>query len=207
MRDTKSSLILRMKNAISKKKETAWKYNTDEELGPMGSFPIGVLTDVRITMKAKCIWWYMHSKPESYEFSSKRIAKDFNEGYRTIQSALRELDEFGYLYRQRKSSGRMFYKLYREHLTLPERKAKKALLKHFPDADKHPIEGYRITHQGAVKALEKAGFEYEQSEKLGYEYVDICAQGAIPMSDATLTKWIDLNLNHENRATGQEVAT
>ena len=63
-----------------------------------------------------------------------------------------------------------------------------------------------ISDKGRI-ALEKAGFEYEQSERLGYEYVDICAQGAIAMSDETLKKWIDLNLDHKNKATCQEVAT
>lgn len=68
-----------------------------------------VLKDNKLSWKAKGLFAYLYSKPEDWDFAIKRIAKDSNEGEWTVRTGLKELEERGYLVRQRQSTGRINY--------------------------------------------------------------------------------------------------
>jgi len=68
-----------------------------------------VLNDRNLTPGAKGLYAYLYSKPEGWNFSSKRISDDMNCGRKGILTLLSELREHGYLAVNRLPSGRMEY--------------------------------------------------------------------------------------------------
>ena len=54
-----------------------------------------------ISLKAKGLFAYIQSKPDGWDFSAERIAQQSKEGLPAIMSALKELENFGYLKRDR----------------------------------------------------------------------------------------------------------
>lgn len=68
-----------------------------------------VLSDSKLSFKAKGLWAYLYSKPEDWDFHGDRIALDTSDGRKVIYSALKELEETGYLTRERQADGRMDY--------------------------------------------------------------------------------------------------
>ncbi len=71
----------------------------------------GMLHDSKLTLTAKGLYAYLYSKPEGWDFSANRIAKESNNGRDSIRNALNELVDTGYLLRQKQSSGRILYKV------------------------------------------------------------------------------------------------
>jgi hypothetical protein len=187
------SVILEiMINAIND--ESVWKYNPDQDLGPKKTIPVEVLCDPSISAIAKAIWLYIHSKPKSYHFASIRIQKDFKESRRSILNAINQLEEHGYLKKKRTKNRRMSYDIYREPFSMNEEDAKELLLEVFPKAAFPAIKGDGVTHSDAIKAFEREGFDYEEANKLGFEYVDLCEQSETPMVKETLNVWVEHHL-------------
>lgn len=79
-----------------------------------------VLQTNRISLKAKGLLGYLVSKPEGWNFSSVRIAKEIKESKKTIQSILRELELDGLLKRERKLKGRVLYHVFSSYELLKE---------------------------------------------------------------------------------------
>lgn len=72
----------------------------------------GVLTDKRLSLKAKGLYAILYSKPEGWDFSGDRIAEFETKDKRVaVYNSLKELEESGYLKRERLASGRMAYKI------------------------------------------------------------------------------------------------
>lgn len=71
----------------------------------------GVLNDSRISYMAKGVYAYLYSKPEGWDFSENRIAKDAKNSRRSVRTALKELEDIGYLVRFKLPSGRMVYRV------------------------------------------------------------------------------------------------
>lgn len=76
---------------------------------PFAMIALEVLNDRNITAKAKGIYAYLYGKPEGWNFSYRRIASDFKDGRDGIQSGLQELEDAGYLRRERRNTGRVEY--------------------------------------------------------------------------------------------------
>jgi hypothetical protein len=70
-----------------------------------------VLNHAGISLKAKGLYAYLFSKPEGWNFSSKRIVNDCKESRPTILAALQELEANGLLVRRKRNDGRMDYLL------------------------------------------------------------------------------------------------
>lgn len=66
--------------------------------------PNGLLFDSKLSMKAKGIWAYIHAKPDGWDFSAERIAKECTEGKDSIRSGLSELEKYWYLERIQKKN-------------------------------------------------------------------------------------------------------
>jgi biotin operon repressor len=71
----------------------------------------GVLGDKRLTQSARFLYGFMYSKPDGWDFSATRLAKEIGVGRDTILKELKELRDFGYLISQRLPNGRMLYKV------------------------------------------------------------------------------------------------
>lgn len=68
-----------------------------------------VLIDTKISLKAKGLFAYLYSKPDDWDFSGDRMAKENMEGRRAIYAALKELETEGYLSRTKKHDGKVVY--------------------------------------------------------------------------------------------------
>jgi hypothetical protein len=67
------------------------------------------LNDKRLSWKAKGVFAYLYSKPDSWDFSSARMKNDSKDGRDALLSGLKELEEVGYLIRKKLPSGRVEY--------------------------------------------------------------------------------------------------
>ena len=70
-----------------------------------------VLNDKKISLKAKGLYSYLFSKPASWQFSGHRIINDHTDGRDSVYSAIKELEDGGYLERCKLPNRRMEYKL------------------------------------------------------------------------------------------------
>ena len=68
-----------------------------------------VLNNTNLSHKAKGVFCYIYSKPQDWDFSADRIAQSSTDGEKATRAALQELEEAGYLTRQRLKTGRMSY--------------------------------------------------------------------------------------------------
>jgi hypothetical protein len=66
-----------------------------------GTVPNALLNSDQISFKAKGIYAYIQSKPDDWDFSVERISSQVKEGKPSISSALKELENAGYLTRIR----------------------------------------------------------------------------------------------------------
>jgi hypothetical protein len=69
----------------------------------------GVLTDKRLSAKAKGLYAYLYSKPDGWDFSVERMCLEMSDGIESINTGLQELEKCGFLTRKRQADGRMFY--------------------------------------------------------------------------------------------------
>ena len=86
---------------------TRWSYNPTWSLED--DERQGIWQDDRLSMKAKGLFGYMKTKPSNYDFACKRISNDMRDSMNTIKSAMRELEQFGYLNRMKLGNGRLLH--------------------------------------------------------------------------------------------------
>lgn len=65
-----------------------------------GQIPNELLNNDEISLKAKGLFGYLQSKPDGWDFSEERITKKIKEGKTALHSAIKELEEYGYLRRE-----------------------------------------------------------------------------------------------------------
>jgi DNA-binding MarR family transcriptional regulator len=70
-----------------------------------------VIDNPSLSLKAKGLFAYLFSKPESWQFSCKRMPQELQETEKTIRGILKELEAHKYLERKRLSNGKMEYTL------------------------------------------------------------------------------------------------
>lgn len=81
--------------------------------------PFALIYDRRLSAKAKGIWFYMKAKPYDWHFSATRMADEMTDGKKSIQGGIRELENLGYLKKQKLDSGRMRYEFFEEQFGQP----------------------------------------------------------------------------------------
>lgn len=64
-----------------------------------GVTPNELLNNSEISLRAKGLFTFLQSKPDSWKFSTERISKQTKEGINSVRKALQELEEKGYLVR------------------------------------------------------------------------------------------------------------
>ena len=70
-----------------------------------GVAPNELLNNEKISLKAKGMFVYIQSKPDGWNFSAEKIALSHSDGRDSVISALRELEENGYLKREKRHAG------------------------------------------------------------------------------------------------------
>jgi len=174
--------------------KTEWKYNSDvEEHDDYAKIPSEMIHRADMSCKAKTVFAYMTSKPANYQFASKRICKHFKEGYRTILAAITELEECGYITKERKCDGRMLYSLRENWWSLTEQEGKEVLFDTCPGAFKRTIVKYeRVTFKQAQEAILSVLQPHEtgRSYDLASSYAESCNSAELSMNEKTLSAWI-----------------
>jgi hypothetical protein len=75
----------------------------------------GILGDKRLTFKARGILAYLLSKPDNWVVNERDLNQQSPEGVTAMRSGLKELEEFGYLYRHRvnvKETGKLDWEVF-----------------------------------------------------------------------------------------------
>ena len=111
-----------------------------------GWAPHGVIYDPQLSLKAKGLWLYIHTKPQGWHFAAERIARETSDGEKSIKAGLRELVEKGYLSAKRQSSGRILYIL-----------SEKGKSQQGSNREEKPVENPK-GQNGIVASEPKAGF-------------------------------------------------
>jgi hypothetical protein len=76
---------------------------------PFTQVPNRLINHPDISWKAKGVYSYILSKPDGWDFSAKRICKDASDGYKGTISAIKELEDHGFIYREKHGDGRTTY--------------------------------------------------------------------------------------------------
>ena len=71
--------------------------------------PNELLNDWCISLKSKGMYAFIQSKPENWDFSAEKISRLLKEGLPSVKSALKELEENGYLARRRYQNSKGFW--------------------------------------------------------------------------------------------------
>lgn len=71
-----------------------------------------ILTDNKVSLKAKGLYTYFLSKPNNFQFSADRIALECKEERKAILAAIKELEDNNYLDRKKGGDGRIEYVFY-----------------------------------------------------------------------------------------------
>ena len=95
-----------MRSLLSK---TRWSYNPEWIIND--DHAEAIWRDSSISMKAKGLFAYMKTKPFNWDFSCKRIASEMRDSVDAVQTAMKELEGFGYLNRMKLGSGRLNHTL------------------------------------------------------------------------------------------------
>lgn len=85
-----------------------------------GVTPNDLLNEPSISLKAKGLFAFIQSKPDGWDFSAERIALQTKDGRDSIQVALRELEQAGYLQRKRYQDSKGFWQVEYTLTDLPE---------------------------------------------------------------------------------------
>lgn len=85
------------------------KINFVKDKIPFTQVANGVLTDKRLSAKAKGLYAYLYSKPDGWDFAIDRISLEMADGRRSINEGLHELEQYGFLTRKRQADGRVIY--------------------------------------------------------------------------------------------------
>lgn len=71
-----------------------------------------ILYNKDLSLKAKGMFAYIQAKPDDYDFSTDRIPLENKDGRDSVRSALKELQDKGFLKRKRNTDGTMSYELF-----------------------------------------------------------------------------------------------
>ncbi len=79
---------------------------------PFAQIANSILNDPLLSLKGKGLYAYLYSKPDKWDFSSRRIIRDHTDGRDSILSGLQELESRGYLRRKKLKNGRVDYAIF-----------------------------------------------------------------------------------------------
>lgn len=116
-------------------KDQDQQFNINKERVPFTQVANSVLNDGKLSGKAKGLYAYIYSKPEGWDFSLHRIKNDFTDGKSSIASGLRELENAGYLRRDKQNNGKVQYKLNHALNSLSVSRSSKSGSGYDPDAE------------------------------------------------------------------------
>ncbi len=135
-----------------------------------GIAPDEILNNPNISLKAKGLYVFIQSKPDSWSFSIAKIARQNKNGNDSVQSAIQELEKFGYLKREAIKDDKGRWAGY--DYTLSATPSKKEPLRDFSVVDKgvtlskKDISKIDISKKDKEKKNSKKSFEKADSENI-----------------------------------------
>lgn len=137
-----------------------------------------VLNDSRLSLKAKGLYSYLYSKPDGWDFETTRMAKDSTDGRDSIRSAVKELEEAGYLKRYKLPNGRMVYKVVFPPMTENPSQAENPMTEKPNDGKTHSGKIRHISNKEkkVIKSINNKDSEHSSQDKkfsqLGAEIIN-----------------------------------
>lgn len=147
------------------------KLKIDESFGVA---PNSLLNNEEISLKAKGLFVYIQSKPDGWNFSAEKIALSHKDGLGSIISALKELEDFGYLIR-RKSHGERgrWEQIYELCLPLVEKSGEKVPLEQIsPSVDFPQTDNPRTENPFTVNHINNSNKDTSKKELVKKSIVD-----------------------------------
>lgn len=168
-----------------------------------GITPNIVLNNTDLTLKAKGLYAYIQSKPETWDFAVSRIAYDNKDGIDGINTGLKELEKVGLLERRKFRTGRghwdIEYILYEEP-TIREN-PQPATIGENPTSENPTSEKPETNKEGNTNK-EISNKKYFEDHKLNITYLEFIEHRkqlkqpmtalAITKSINQLNKWLDI---------------
>ena len=123
-----------------------------------------VLVRQDISWKAKGVYAYLFSKPDGWDFSADRIAKEGKESRKTVLTALKELESVGYLNREKLPNGRVVYDIAfsetqsaKSGLRVSDPKSQKGTMPKVHGAKTEPISNTVVKSNTDKEVIQKGG--------------------------------------------------
>lgn len=132
-----------------------------------------VLNNPEMTVRAKGLFAYLYSKPDGWDFSYIRIAKDHKESKNTILKTLSELEKFGYLVREKMPDGRVEYNLHYDPNSKDRSQASKPNTKVGRDQSWERPKLGTISNKDSISNKEENTNTLSENEKLIPEVIDL----------------------------------
>lgn len=101
-----------------------------------------VLQSNTLSLKAKGLLGYLVSKPEGWDFSTRRISEEIKESRPTIISIIQELEEFNLVRREKQTTGRVIYHIYTSFELV--KKHDQAMVKEFHRGKSLPLSNKEV---------------------------------------------------------------
>jgi hypothetical protein len=150
--------------------KTEWRYNPKFSLLDPLESPLW--NDSRLSAKSKGIWGYMKSKPHGWDFAAERMANDFTDGKKGVQSSIRELESNGYLERKKLSTGRVHYFIVEDPWVGIEPTIEKSSIAKYHVFLDEPTESIGHSTNDAVEALMLAYGAYDITREQAIDAID-----------------------------------
>lgn len=83
--------------------------NLFKEKIPFTQIPNKLINDVDLSLKAKGLYCFMFSKPNNWNFTTKSMATQLNEGVKLVANSLKELKEKGWVLYKKQKNGKGKY--------------------------------------------------------------------------------------------------
>ena len=84
------------------------KHKTTKAQCPFTQIPNALINDGKISAKAKALYCYLRSKPDSWVFYVEDVKNHFKEGRDAVRGAFKELERLGWLERRQLKEGNLF---------------------------------------------------------------------------------------------------
>lgn len=132
--------------------------------------PNSLINNENASLKAKGLWTYLQSKPDGWDFSVKGTQKQNKDGYDSVSSGMRELEELGYLKRKPHKDESGQFKGYDYHLyDTPQTENPK------PEKPEHgkSVDGEQGDHSNTILSNKELSNNSEENADLFGNKIDV----------------------------------
>lgn len=122
-----------------------------------------LLNNEKLSFRAKGLYSFLYSKPDNWDFSGDRIAKQGKDGRKAIYATLKELERSNFIKRIKQGTGRMVYYLLIKPFDQKGQQAKNKAIK--PNAPKGKVPKGQSAQRGSISNKDSIVIKKKNSNK------------------------------------------